>query len=69
MASVMIVDDSDAIRMVLKDIVTIGKHHLAGELQNGEGVLARIYQIKTRHCFARYGNAKKRWCFSTQRNN
>ena len=32
----MIVDDSDAIRMVLKDILEIGKHDLAGEASNGE---------------------------------
>jgi two-component system chemotaxis response regulator CheY len=46
MASVMIVDDSDAIRMVLKDIVTIGKHKLAGELQNGEGALQEYIKLK-----------------------
>jgi len=36
MARIMIVDDSDAIRMVLKDILEIGKHDLAGEASNGE---------------------------------
>ncbi|MFZ0183785.1 MAG: response regulator [Nitrosotalea sp.] len=46
MASVMIVDDSDAIRMVLKDIVTIGKHNLAVELQNGERVLEEYIKLK-----------------------
>jgi two-component system chemotaxis response regulator CheY len=46
MASVMIVDDSDAIRMVLKDIVTIGKHNLVGELQNGMGVLDEYIKVK-----------------------
>ncbi|MGB9124695.1 MAG: response regulator [Nitrosotalea sp.] len=46
MASVMIIDDSDAIRMVLKDIVTIGKHKLAGELQNGEGALQEYIKLK-----------------------
>jgi len=42
----MIVDDSDAIRMVLKDIVTIGKHKLAGELQNGEGALQEYIKLR-----------------------
>ena len=32
----MIVDDSDAVRMVLKDILEIGKHELVGEASNGE---------------------------------
>jgi len=32
----MIADDSDAIRMVLKDILEIGKHELVAEATNGE---------------------------------
>ena len=35
MANVMIIDDSDAIRMVLKDILTIGQHALVSELPSG----------------------------------
>ncbi len=35
MARVMIADDSDAIRMVLKDILEIGKHELVAEASNG----------------------------------
>lgn len=31
----MIADDSDAIRMVLKDILTIGQHELVAEATNG----------------------------------
>ena len=31
----MIADDSDAIRMVLKDIITIGKHECVSEAANG----------------------------------
>lgn len=31
----MIADDSDAIRMVLKDIITIGKHECVAEASNG----------------------------------
>ena len=36
MARIMIVDDSDAIRMVLKDILDIGKHELVAEASNGD---------------------------------
>ena len=46
MASVMVVDDSDAIRMVLKDIVVIGKHSLVGELQNGVEALSEYIKLK-----------------------
>ena len=46
MASVMVVDDSDAIRMVLKDIVTIGKHNLVGELNTGVGALEEYIKTK-----------------------
>jgi two-component system chemotaxis response regulator CheY len=46
MVSVMIVDDSDAIRMVLKDIMTIGKHNLVGELQNGAEALKEYIKLK-----------------------
>ncbi|MDE1726525.1 MAG: response regulator [Thaumarchaeota archaeon] len=35
MARIMIADDSDAIRMVLKDILVIGKHELVAEASNG----------------------------------
>ena len=31
----MIADDSDAIRMVLKDVLQIGHHEIAGEASNG----------------------------------
>lgn len=46
MASVMIVDDSDAIRMVLKDIVTIGKHSLVAELSSGVGAFEEYVKTK-----------------------
>ncbi|MGI0074498.1 MAG: response regulator [Nitrosotalea sp.] len=39
MSNIMLVDDSDAIRMVLKDILVIGKHNLVAELASGIGVL------------------------------
>ncbi len=35
MAKVMIADDSDAIRMVLRDILSIGGHQIVAEAQNG----------------------------------
>jgi two-component system chemotaxis response regulator CheY len=46
MVSVMIVDDSDAIRMVLKDIIMIGQHVLAGELNSGEKALEEYTKLK-----------------------
>jgi two-component system chemotaxis response regulator CheY len=45
MARIMIVDDSDSIRMVLKDILEIGKHELVGEASNGEDAVKEF--IKT----------------------
>ena len=36
MANIMIADDSDAIRLVLNDILSIGKHTVVGEATNGE---------------------------------
>jgi two-component system, chemotaxis family, chemotaxis protein CheY len=35
MARIMIADDSDAVRMVLKDILEIGHHELVAEATNG----------------------------------
>lgn len=35
MARILIADDSDAIRMVLRDILAIGKHECASEAANG----------------------------------
>ncbi|HEX5358453.1 MAG TPA: response regulator [Candidatus Nitrosotalea sp.] len=46
MASVMIVDDSDAIRMVLKDILVIGQHNLVAELSSGIGALEEYVKLK-----------------------
>lgn len=46
MPSIMLVDDSDAIRMVLKDILVIGKYNLVAELSSGIGVLEEY--VKTR---------------------
>ena len=35
-ANIMIADDSDAIRLVLNDILSIGNHTIVGEAINGE---------------------------------
>ena len=35
MARIMVADDSDAIRMVLKDVIEIGHHELVAEAVNG----------------------------------
>ena len=45
MANVMVVDDSDSIRLILKDILVIGKHNLVSELSSGMNVLEEY--IKT----------------------
>ena len=42
----MVVDDSDAIRMVLKDIISIGKHRLVGDLNTGIQALENYIKIK-----------------------
>ncbi len=36
MAKIMIADDSDAIRLVLKDILSIGEHEIVSEATDGE---------------------------------
>lgn len=36
MANIMIADDSDAIRLVLKDILSIGNHTIVAEAINGD---------------------------------
>ena len=35
MANILIADDSDAIRLVLKDILSIGEHTVVGEAIDG----------------------------------
>jgi two-component system chemotaxis response regulator CheY len=42
----MIVDDSDAIRMVLRDIIAIGKHNLVGESHTGVGTLEEYIRLR-----------------------
>ncbi len=46
MVSVLIADDSDAIRLVLKDIMNIGHHTVAGEAKNGDEVIEKYSKLK-----------------------
>ncbi len=46
MASVLIADDSDAIRLVLKDIMKIGQHTVAGEAKNGDEAIEKYSKLK-----------------------
>lgn len=46
MAKVMMIDDSDAIRMVLKDILVIGQHNLVAELASGIKALDEYIKSK-----------------------
>lgn len=42
----MIADDSDSVRLVLKDILSIGKFELAGEAINGAQAVEKFNEIK-----------------------
>jgi len=46
MAKIMVADDSDAIRQVLEDILTIGKHELVGEAVDGDEAVEKFNQIQ-----------------------
>ena len=46
MARVMIADDSDAIRMVLKDILEIGHHEMVAEASNGIEAVEKFNETK-----------------------
>jgi len=46
MARVLIADDSDSIRLVLKDILMIGKHELVGEGTTGEEAVQLFIKTK-----------------------
>ena len=46
MARVMITDDSDSIRMVLRDILDIGHHELVAEAINGFEAVEKFNAIK-----------------------
>jgi len=43
MAKILIADDSDAIRLVLKDILSIGKHEIVAEASDGAEAVV-LYQ-------------------------
>ncbi|MEM3143314.1 MAG: response regulator [Candidatus Nitrosotenuis sp.] len=45
MAKIMIADDSDAIRLVLKDILSIGNHELVAEASNGDEAVAKFFEV------------------------
>jgi len=45
MANIMIADDSDAIRLVLNDILSIGKHTIVVEATNGEEAVDLFFKI------------------------
>lgn len=45
MARVMIADDSDAIRLVLQDILSIGNHEIVAEAVNGADAIEKFSQV------------------------
>ena len=46
MAKILVADDSDAIRLVLTDILTIGEHQVIGEAVDGSEAVEKYSQIK-----------------------
>ena len=42
----MIADDSDAIRKLLKDLVSLGKHELVGEARDGAEAVEKFNTVK-----------------------
>lgn len=45
MARIMIADDSDAIRLVLQDILSIGNHEIVAEAVNGEEAVEKFSEV------------------------
>lgn len=45
MGNIMIADDSDAIRLVLKDILSIGDHNVVGEAKDGAETMELFPQL------------------------
>ncbi|PIW33206.1 MAG: two-component system response regulator [Nitrosopumilales archaeon CG15_BIG_FIL_POST_REV_8_21_14_020_37_12] len=45
MADILIADDSDAIRLVLKDILSIGEHNIVGEAIDGAEAIEKFFQL------------------------
>jgi len=46
MAKVLVADDSEAIRQVLQDIISIGKHELAGEAIDGIEAVEKFNELQ-----------------------
>lgn len=46
MASILIADDSDAIRLVLKDIIELSPHSVSGEAVDGQDAVEKYSKLK-----------------------
>ena len=46
MAKIMLADDSDAIRQVLRDILLIGNHEVVGESADGDETIKKFSETK-----------------------
>ncbi len=46
MVSILIADDSDAVRLVLRDILEIGKHTVVGDAVDGADAVEKYSQLK-----------------------
>lgn len=46
MTSILIADDSDAIRLVLKDILELGQYSIAGEAVDGQDAVEKYSKLK-----------------------
>ncbi len=46
MAKILIADDSDAIRLVLKDILELGEHTVVGEAVDGQDAVEKYSQLR-----------------------
>ena len=46
MARIMIADDSEAIRLVLKDILEIGNHEIVSEAADGQETVNKFSEVK-----------------------
>lgn len=46
MGKIMIADDSDAIRLVLSDILSIGEHEVVGEAIDGSDAVEKYAELK-----------------------
>ena len=57
----MIADDSDAIRLVLTDILSIGEHEIVSEANDGAEAVDFYQKSNPEILFVRFGDAKKRW--------